>query len=108
MLTRTVTDKVPWNPITITRDDRITYDPTTLRWVDLGSDDYGLYDVSTSPGWNGNAIVWTDVLYPKLHALVTNNPTTITKLGARETVARMSFTEPSGQIITVTTHCTKR
>ena len=40
LITRTITDKVPWNPITITNTEYVTYDPTTQRWIDLSLDNY--------------------------------------------------------------------
>ena len=107
MLTRTVTEKVPWNPIEITRDDRITYDPTTVRWIDLGTDDYGLYDVSTSRGWNGNSITWADLVYPKSHAVKANNPLVFRKLSDRKTESITSLVEPSGRVVSVVTRCSR-
>lgn len=107
MTTRTVTGKVPWNPITITNQDYVTYDPSTSRWVDISMDDYGAYDISTSPGWNGKSIVWTDVAYPRSHATAVTYPRSVTKLSDRKTVSSARFKEPSGRLVTVKTVCTK-
>jgi hypothetical protein len=108
MVTRTVTGKVPWNPITITAMDYVTYDVTTSRWIDISMDDYGDYDLSSSPGWIGNSMVWTDVAYPKLHGAATNRPRTFTKVSDAKTVLSAPFAEASGRLVAVTTTCTKR
>lgn len=108
LVTRTITDKVPWNPITITNTDYITYDATTQRWIDMSMDDYGAYDVSASPGWSANAIAWNEIAYPKLHGAATNDPRVMTKLNDTQTETDTSFTEASGQRVTIKTTCTKR
>jgi hypothetical protein len=46
----------------IVQDNYLTYDPVTKKWVLLSVDNFGGYGVSTSPGYNGNTIVWTDTL----------------------------------------------
>lgn len=107
MVTRTVTEKVPWNPITIVSEDHLTYDATRSRWIDISMDDYGLYDLSTSPGLSGNSIVWTEVAYPQLHSAAVLYPRTMAKLSDRKTVTTAHFKERSGHVVTVTTTCTK-
>lgn len=108
MVTRTITDKVPWNPITITNLDYMTYDATTNRWIDLSMDDYGAYDVSASPGWNGNGMTWTELAYPKLHGAATNDPRVFKKLSDTQTETDTSFSEASGRRVVITTTCAKR
>jgi hypothetical protein len=105
MVTRTITDKVPWNPITITNTDYVTYDSTTQRWIDMSMDDYGAYDVSSSPGWSGNMMVWTEIAYPKLHGAATNDPRRFTKIDDMRTESDMTFSEASGHRVTVKTAC---
>jgi hypothetical protein len=39
----------------------ITYDAKAKHWVYLGVDNFGFYTMSTSPGWNGNTLTWTEV-----------------------------------------------
>lgn len=107
MITRTTVHKASWIPASYTGEDRVTYDPTTSRWVDISTDPFGGYDLSTSPGWRGNTIVWTDRAYPKSNNTATNNPTTMTKISNTKTVSTSSFTEPSGRLVTVKTTCTK-
>lgn len=107
LVTKTVTNKVPWNPITIVNTDYVTYDATRSHWIDMSMDDYGAYDVSISGGWHGNSIVWNEVTYPKLHGGVTFSPRTVTAYGDRKTVTRTWFVEASGRRVTVTTVCIK-
>jgi len=107
MVTRTVTPPVPWNPITITATEYVTYDATRRQWIDMLMDDYGAYDMSASPGWSGNSIVWTEVAYPQLHGASTNHPRTFTKISDTKTVAEQPFNEASGRLVSVKTTCTK-
>lgn len=107
LITKTITDKVPWNAITIVDTDYITYDRTTSRWIDMSMDDYGAYDVSASPGWSGNRIVWTELVYQKLHGLTSTHQRTLTKVSDTKTVLYQAFGEASGKPVTVRTTCTK-
>ena len=107
LLTRSVVHPTAWIPATIEGEDRMTYDPSTSTWIDMESDDQGGYDVSTSPGWQGDTIVWTDRVYPKSNNTATDNPTTTTKVSATKMVSTNSFTEPSGRMVHVRTTCTK-
>lgn len=107
LVTKTITGKVPWNPIRIANTDYVTYDRTTSRWLDISMDDFGAYDVSASPGWTGNALVWTELVYQKLHGLTSSHRRTVTKLSDTKTVVDQSFAEASGKHVSVKTACTK-
>jgi hypothetical protein len=107
IVTKSTIHKTSWIPSDFVSEDRMTYDASTSRWVDITMDEQGGYDLSTSPGWNGNSIVWTDVTYPKTNATAENYPTTVTKTSERETSSVSSFKEPGGRIVSVKTHCTK-
>jgi hypothetical protein len=107
LITRTTVQKAAWMSSNLASEDRMTYDPSTSRWVDMTYDDQGGYDLSTSPGWSGNTITWTDVSYPKSNATAVNNPTTITKVSSTKTTSKNTFREPSGRLITVNTTCNK-
>jgi hypothetical protein len=107
MLTRSTIHKASWIPTEFVTEDRVTNDGSTSRWVDINTDELGGYDLSTSPGWTGNNLVWTDVAYPKTDATATNNPTTETKVSDTQWTSQQSFTEPSGRVVTVKTNCTK-
>jgi hypothetical protein len=108
LVTKTITGKVPWNPIAIANTDYITYDRTTSRWIDISMDDYGAYDVSASAGWSGNSIVWTELVYQRLHGLTSTHQRTLTKVNDTKTVLDQVFTEISGKRITVKTTCSKK
>jgi hypothetical protein len=107
MVTRSTTRKAPWMTADLHSEDRMTYDPSTSRWIDISTDDGGGYNVSTSPGWQGNRIVWTDMVITKTNATASTNPNTITKVSDTRTTASASFKEPSGRLVTVRTICTK-
>jgi hypothetical protein len=107
LVTRTVTGKVPWNPITITNTEYVTYDRTTSRWIDMSMDDYGAYDVSASPGWTGNLLVWNELVYQKLHGLTSTHRRTLTRVSDTKTTMDQSFAEASGKAVSVKTTCTK-
>lgn len=107
MLTSTTVHKASWITQELRTQDRMTYDPSTSRWVDISYDDGGGYNVSTSPGWSGNKIVWTDKVITQVNATASTNPTTITKNSDTKTTATTSFKEPSGRVVSVLTTCTK-
>jgi|SRR5690348_9359091 len=108
LVTRTTTHKASWIPAEQRSEDRLTYDPSTSRWIDIGTDDGGGYNVSTSPGWKGNTITWTDAVITKVNATASTNPTIMTKVSNAKTTSRSSFKEPSGRLISVMTTCTKK
>ncbi len=107
MTVRSTTHKASWIPRELTSVDRVTYDPSTSRWVDINTDDEGGYNVSTSPGWRGNTITWTDAVITKANATASTSPTVVTKVNDSRSTAKSSFREPSGRMVTVSTVCTK-
>ena len=107
LVTRTVVHKASWIPTSFAGEDRITYDPSTSHWVDFTYNDLGGYNVSTSPGWHGNTIVWTDALISKSNNTASSAPRTMTRVSATKTTSTNSFKEPGGRVITVKTTCTK-
>lgn len=107
MITRTTTHKASWIPTEFTSEDRMTFDPSTSRWIDISYDPQGGYNVATSPGWKGNSIVWTDAVIQKSNNTASTNPTTMTKESDTKTSSSMTFTEPSGRVVSVKTTCTK-
>lgn len=108
LVNQTVSGPLSWAPVKTTTIDKVTYDPSTNRWVDVATDDQGGYDLSTSPGWKGNTIVWSDIAYPKTNATATNNPVTVTKVDANTTTSVSSFKEPGGRTVNVKTTCKKQ
>jgi hypothetical protein len=107
LVTETTTHTASWIPKELHSTDRVTYDPSTSRWIDIGYDDGGGYNVSTSPGWTGNSITWTDLTITKVNATASTNPTVLTKVSDTKTASKSSFTEPGGRVVNVTTSCTK-
>ncbi|MBC5810212.1 MAG: hypothetical protein GIW95_05045 [Candidatus Eremiobacteraeota bacterium] len=45
---------------TITTRSWVGYDTKTKSWYSFGMGNFGGFGMSTSPGWVGNAMVWTD------------------------------------------------
>lgn len=107
LVTRSVAHKASWFPADLISEDRMTYDPSTSRWVDISTDNGGGYNVSTSPGWQGNRIVWTDSVITKTNNTASTNPTTTTKDSDTHMTSVSSFTEPGGRVVNVRTTCTK-
>jgi len=107
MVTKATTHKASWIARELHTMDQVTYDPSTSRWIDISTDDRGGYNVSTSPGWRGNKITWTDAIITKTNATASTNPTTMTKESNTKTTSMSSFKEPSGRLVTVTSTCTK-
>jgi hypothetical protein len=107
LITHTAIAKTPVNSA-FHATDKLTYDPSTKRLVDIQTDEQGNYDVTTSPGWHGNTIVWSDVFAPKSGGIASTNPTTITRVSATRYTSLDTFVEPGGRVITVKAVCTKR
>ena len=107
LVTRTTVHKASWIPQTFSGEDRITYDPSTSRWIDLTYDATGGYNVATSPGWRGNTMVWTDAVVQKSGNVASTTPTTWTRVSAAKVTQSTSFREAGGRVVTVKTVCTK-
>lgn len=102
----TVTEPVPWHPIRFTTTDKITFDASVHKWVDVSLDELGGYSLSTSKGWVGNRITWKDVTFAATGAASTSNETTVTLRGASMTLLN-TFKEDNGRVISVAGACTK-
>jgi hypothetical protein len=88
--------------------DKITYDPTTHRWVDVTYDNQGGYGLSFASGWNGNKIVWHDVSFAPTSDIKSQTDTTVTKVSSTKMTWSSSFTEAkTGRVVAVTGLCTK-
>ena len=103
----TVANSAPWFPQKTTSYDKITYDSDTKRWVDVSYGDLGNYDLTTSPGWNGNAMVWHDPTFAPGADVKTVSDVTMTKQSASKYTMSSTFTEASGRSISVAGTCTK-
>jgi hypothetical protein len=88
--------------------DKITYDPTTHRWVDVNYDNQGGYGLSFASGWNGNKIVWHDVSFAPTADIKSQTDMTVTKVSDTKVTSSSSFTETkTGRVVAVTGVCTK-
>lgn len=106
MITKTHQPALSWAPETDSVD-QITYDPIQHRWVDVYTDNNGNYDVTYSPGWKGNTMVWTDQLFQAAQGITAQSPVTVTKVSDTKTVSHFTFTETGGTVRTSDTTCTK-
>jgi len=107
MDSKTVTAKVSW-ALGATSVDQVTYDSDQHRWVDVYTDTQGNYDVTFSPGWSGNTMVWKDALFAPGPDVVATSPLTVTKVNDTKQTSHSSFTEKSGRKNTVDQVCTKK
>jgi hypothetical protein len=98
---------VPWFPYAGTSTDMITYDANAKQWIDVYTDTLGNYDVSTSPGWSGNTMVWTDKTFVPARDITSQTAVTNTKVSDTSTTSTSSFTTTSGTTVGVTGACTK-
>jgi hypothetical protein len=46
---------------TIVTQSWVSYDSAKKQWYSIGIGNFGGFGMSTSPGWKGNTIVWTDM-----------------------------------------------
>jgi hypothetical protein len=105
-----VTSPMKWfaSQSKLTAYDKITYDSTTHRWVDVLYDNQGGYGLSFSSGWNGNKITWHDVSFAPTTDIKSQTDSTITQVSNSKVTASSSFTEAkTGRVVAVTTVCTK-
>ena len=103
----TVTNPIPWYPYKVTTFDKITYDASTMRWIDVMYGDYGSYGFSTSRGWVGDTMVWHDPTFAATSDVTSQTDVTVTMRSATRMTSTSSFTESSGRTVSVLTICTK-
>lgn len=103
---KSVNHKTAWSP-ELGGTDMITYDSAAHRWVDIYTGDWAGYNVSTSPGWHGNTIVWTDAVISPTANVASTTPTTVTKVSNSKRTARNTFRESGGRVVTVDATCDK-
>jgi hypothetical protein len=98
-----------WIPTSTTTMDKISYDPTTHRWVDVTYGNEGEYGLSFTSGWNGNKITWHDVSFAPSSDIKSQTDTTTTKVSNTKMTGYSTFTETkTGRVVAVTTVCTKQ
>jgi hypothetical protein len=106
MTETTITEPVPWHPIRFTTSDKITFDGSAHKWIDLSTDELGGYSISTSRGWNGNRITWKDATYLANGTASFASQTTVTVDGA-SMKSLNTFKEDNGRVISVVGTCKK-
>lgn len=107
MVTKSTTAKTSWAPAA-KATDWVTYDADGHRWVDVNVGDYGAYDTTTSPGWQGNTMIWTDALFKPGADVMAVTPTTTTKVSDSKTTTHTTFQETkSHRWISVDSVCNK-
>ena len=106
-----VTKPMKWFPsqANLVAYDKITYDSTTHRWVDVNYDKQGGYGLSFASGWNGDKIVWHDVSFAPSPDIKSQTDTSVTKASDMKMTSTSSFTEAkTGRVVSVTGVCTKQ
>ena len=106
MITKSYTAATAWAP-GAHATDMVTYDADAHRWADINTGDYGAYDVTTSPGWSGKTIVWTDALFKPGMFAIAETPMVTTKDSDTKTTSHSTFQEKGGRWISVDQVCTK-
>ena len=106
MITKSYTAPISWAPGGHTTD-MVTYDAAAHRWADIQTGDYGVYDATTSPGWSGKTIVWTDALFKPGMDVIAWTPVVTTKVSDTKTTSHSRLQEKSGRWISVDQVCTK-
>jgi hypothetical protein len=105
---KSVNQPMSWFPHEVTVYDKITYDGSTKRWIDVLYGGLGFYGLSTSSGWNGNAIVWHDPTFAPDADTSARTDTTMTKDSDTKFTSSNSFTEAqTGRNVGVVSTCTK-
>lgn len=102
----TVTEPVPWHPIRFTTYDKITFDESIKKWIDISYDELGGYSESVSTGWTGNQMVWKDATFGKAGTSLSAGNTTVTVDGTSMKAVN-TFKEDNGRVISVVGICTK-
>jgi len=93
----------PYRRFPIIADSYLTRNPTTKQWVAVSVDSTGAYNISTSPGWNGNTLKTTTTLTPD----GSTGYDVLTRLSGTRTVDRGVSTDSKGHVTRSTTTCNK-
>jgi hypothetical protein len=87
---------------TINGTQYMTYDPTVKMWIGMLVDNSGQYGMTTSSGWQGNALTWTGK-FPDGSSV--ND--VFTKVSDSETSDANTVTDPQGKPLLISTSCKK-
>jgi len=107
MISKSSSKATSWSPPSNTTD-MMTHDSDPKRWVDILTGDFGTYDASSSPGWTGTTLVWTDLMFRPSSDVMAVKPTTQTKISDTKWAAHSAFQQRSNaRWITVDNVCLK-
>lgn len=104
---RTVTPGPRWFPHATTVYDKYTYDSSAKRWADVTYGDLGAYGLATSPGMNGNTMVWHNEAFSPGNGISAQSDITMTKVSPTKTTATSWFRESRGRRVNVSMTCMK-
>lgn len=108
ILRDTTTHKASWIPGEFHSQSKFTYDATAKRWVRITTGAQGAYSVATASMPIGNKKIYTYVIQTKARDVASYQPEVYEKLGDTKRVMTTTFTENSGQIVSVKESCTKQ
>lgn len=91
-----------YRTVSINTTTYTTYDPTVKQWVQLSVDTGGGYGMSTSPGWQGNTMIWTT---KNLDG--SSGTDTSTKVSETQTTDDITSTDAQGHMTKMHIDCTK-
>ena len=80
----------------------LTYDPTVKMWVQVYTDNFGGYGLSSASGWQGNTVNWSSTGLDG-----TKVTDVFTKVSDTETTDANTVTDPQGKVTNVTITCKK-
>lgn len=85
-------------------DQYFGYDTQNKKWININVDDFGGYGYATSPGWQGNTMVWTDKSAPDGSVAVT----TVNKMNDSQYTLRFTGTDGKGKAVPASTATCKK
>lgn len=97
----------PWAPWQRVITSNITYDGSSGRWVDVSLVDNGSYSVSTSSGWQTNAILWQDMNLSHSGDLAKSNSYRVTRISDNELTESWSFLSSARKVVKISGTCKK-
>jgi hypothetical protein len=93
-----------YRTLPVNMDQYYTYDMQSKKYVSVNLDDFGGYGFATSPGWQGNTMVWTDKSAPDGSVAVV----TLNKMNDSQYTMRFTGTDGKGQPVPPTSATCKK
>ena len=101
------THSTDWFPHEFQSTDRVTYDYTAKRWVDVHTDTLGDYDVFISKGFSGQQITWHSIAFSPGTEIAAVSDVTYTKIGNNKIHVITGFKTTAGQGVRIEGNCTR-